>query len=731
MPTKETPRYLNQENYAAWKVTPQDFNPEDIGSLIKWAILAPNSHNTQPWAFDVKGNTIAISPDLNRGLGVSDPTLRQMYISIGAAVGNLKIAAHHFGYNTKETIVENPNGRVIKQVHLTGGYIPTQEDHDLFEAIPKRVSNRNPHTERELPQGIRESIAEVASLDGIDATLIEDRAKKERIGLLVFAGTRIVLSDPGFIGELSVWARPNNTREPDGMPGFGFGIPDFQSKFFPTIVRSGMLSASAAEQEKMQLSEKTAAIGIISTRDDSPEAWLNAGEAYEKIALKAESMGLATNVLAVLVETRDLHIDLQQLADTTYRPAIMFRVGYPEQAPHHAPRRPKRDVMMVGYGEERDVVAADKPRIFTLRNGLYELDDLRRELGKDVEVINDYANEFLTELIIRRNPQVDFRTPEGLRFLEEQVSRRANDYDGKWAYFPWEKKLTHIPNREEYLELLYICNFPNIDRQTQEELGRLRVNIAGLSVGGNIARALAMTGVTHIGIADFDTTSLSNNPRMNMGSVLHVGDWKSRQLIHELYEFNPYGDFTEYRMGVNEANIAEFVRSAGIIDDHIDSIAIKIRLREEAKKQGRLFLMATGLGWGGTFEMEQPGSQPFNGRVPEEVVDYLRKPPTDITKWVGNAAQIMGIDNMPASVLENFLAVIDKKTNTLSQLGPAGYTVAAAVAWQVYQIAKGNIGKMPPFFAISLEQPEVHDPEEDERARRVFRERVYGKTQLT
>ncbi len=51
-------------NYRAWRVEPRDFHaPAD---LIRWAVLAPSSHNTQPWLFEVKQDAILVRPDLSR-----------------------------------------------------------------------------------------------------------------------------------------------------------------------------------------------------------------------------------------------------------------------------------------------------------------------------------------------------------------------------------------------------------------------------------------------------------------------------------------------------------------------------------------------------------------------------------------------------------------------------------------------------------------------------------------
>jgi nitroreductase len=69
--------------------------------LIRYATLAPSGHNTQPWKFSIKENSIRIFPDFTRHLTVVDPDNRELYISLGCALENLVIAARYAGYDSE------------------------------------------------------------------------------------------------------------------------------------------------------------------------------------------------------------------------------------------------------------------------------------------------------------------------------------------------------------------------------------------------------------------------------------------------------------------------------------------------------------------------------------------------------------------------------------------------------------------------------------------------------
>ena len=76
----------------------------DFRQMIAHAVRAPSGHNTQPWLFTVGSDHITISPDPGRRLPVVDPDDRELFISLGCAAENLRIAANHYGYATTTAV---------------------------------------------------------------------------------------------------------------------------------------------------------------------------------------------------------------------------------------------------------------------------------------------------------------------------------------------------------------------------------------------------------------------------------------------------------------------------------------------------------------------------------------------------------------------------------------------------------------------------------------------------
>lgn len=58
--------------------------------MVRYATLAANGHNTQPWKFAVHQDAIEIHPDYGRHLPVVDPENRELWISLGCSLENLQ-----------------------------------------------------------------------------------------------------------------------------------------------------------------------------------------------------------------------------------------------------------------------------------------------------------------------------------------------------------------------------------------------------------------------------------------------------------------------------------------------------------------------------------------------------------------------------------------------------------------------------------------------------------------
>lgn len=115
----------------------------DIADVIRYATLAANSHNTQPWRFRVSRDAIEIGPDVSRRTPAVDPDDHHLFVSLGCAAANLAIAAAAAGYQGELAI----DGQTIRYDFVKG--VPHEDR--LLAAIVRRQSTRTAYDGRAVP----------------------------------------------------------------------------------------------------------------------------------------------------------------------------------------------------------------------------------------------------------------------------------------------------------------------------------------------------------------------------------------------------------------------------------------------------------------------------------------------------------------------------------------------------------------------------------------------------
>lgn len=100
---QEADRYAN---YAAGLRLPLQ-DDAGVGELIRYACLAPNSHNTQAWQFVMNGNRVDIRPDFSRRTPIVDPDDHHLYVSLGCALENLLLAAESRGLSGEVGLLDD------------------------------------------------------------------------------------------------------------------------------------------------------------------------------------------------------------------------------------------------------------------------------------------------------------------------------------------------------------------------------------------------------------------------------------------------------------------------------------------------------------------------------------------------------------------------------------------------------------------------------------------------
>lgn len=311
-------------------------NP-DMLDLIRYATLAANGHNTQPWRFRVSEGRVDILPDLTRRTPAVDPDDHHLFASLGCAAENLSLAASARGRPGEISFDPANDGAVT----FAFGGTATQAS-VLFDAIPNRQSTRAEYDGRPVSTADLGALAAAAAIPGVDLVLITDRAQINQVRELVLAGNSAQIADAAFMRELKSWLRfsPRQAIDTgDGLFSATTGNPTLPSWLGPLMIDMVFKADTENEKYARQIQSSAGIAVFVSARDDK-EHWVRAGRACQRFALQATALGMKHAFISQPVEVARLRPELAALVGLPgRRPDIVMRFGYGAALPFSA-RRP-------------------------------------------------------------------------------------------------------------------------------------------------------------------------------------------------------------------------------------------------------------------------------------------------------------------------------------------------------------------------------------------------------
>jgi nitroreductase len=340
-------------------------------ALVRAAILAANPHNTQPWLFRVADSKIDLYLDPKRYPGALDPYLREEHIGMGCALENLMLAAPANGYTATAKLFPAQlkaasayaGPELVASVALAPG--PKQQS-ELYSAIPRRHTNRNPYDVKSLPADFIEQIRQLAGgeTDVKVFVFITDK-DRDRIIDMISKANDIVYADPQVAQGSDQWVRTQWSdvqKFRDGLIWDEVGESELTAaslKFMPPWGRSfAFRHKLLGAMSYRDLLRSTPLFGVIAVRDRyDREQCLSAGRIWQRAHLLATARHVAGRPVNEAVELIDhqrlLNQQPQAMADLSalvgengWQPTFMFRLGYPVRQVSPSPRRPVNDVLL-------------------------------------------------------------------------------------------------------------------------------------------------------------------------------------------------------------------------------------------------------------------------------------------------------------------------------------------------------------------------------------------------
>ncbi len=336
-----------------WAPDPAAFRPADppaerLRALVAWAVLAPSTHNTQPWRFRLAAaDRLELRADRGRALPVVDPAQRALVISCGAALANLRLAAAALG----EALVVEPlpdpaDPDLLARIRACGPRTPAAEGAGWLAAMTARRTTRFAFAPEPVPASARAAaILAAAAEGGVSLHWVGDAGTRHAIARLVAEGDRIQMADHAFRTELAAWIRSRHAPGRDGISAAAFGMPDLLSFVGALAIRTFDMGEGQAARDQA-LAEGSPALAVLSTPGESRRDWLATGQAMQRALLALTSAGLAASFLNQPIEVPALRPRLAAAARLAGTPQLLLRIGRYDGPPlRPASRRPAEEVL--------------------------------------------------------------------------------------------------------------------------------------------------------------------------------------------------------------------------------------------------------------------------------------------------------------------------------------------------------------------------------------------------
>lgn len=331
-----------------WSILAEDFpangtTPEKWKFFLHYAVLAPSSHNSQPWLFHLRNNMLELYADRRRACRVVDPNDRELIMSCGCALFHLRCAMRHFGYSESVEIFPDQDPDLVARLSMD-----TQDEADveasiLFHAIPKRRTNRQPFSDEPLPGSLLVTLQRAAEAEGAWLRFLHDQETRYAAADLVAAGDRIQWANKAFRLELSKWVHSNRSASRDGVPGYAAGIDDLLSCTGPLVVRTFDMGEGQAARDH-EVATGSPVLTVLGTGDDKPRDWVAGGQALARVLLRARAGDVWASFLNQPIEVPELRTTLKTLAGHAGFPQAVLRLGFGENV-KPTPRREVEEVL--------------------------------------------------------------------------------------------------------------------------------------------------------------------------------------------------------------------------------------------------------------------------------------------------------------------------------------------------------------------------------------------------
>jgi hypothetical protein len=293
--------------------------------LVRYATLAPSSHNTQCWKFHIEDRAISILPDLSRRCPAVDPDDHHLFVSLGCAAENLIQAALANGLQADASFEGATDGAVRVELAPTKAFASP-----FFQSIPERQSTRAEYDGKPLSREELGMLEKAGTGYGVRVILLTEHAAMENVLEYVVQGNTAQMNDRAFVDELRAWIRFNGdeaVRTGDGLYAASSGNPSLPA-WLGCLLFPLFFTPKSENDKYAKHVRSSAGIAVFVADAEDKAHWVEVGRCYERFALQSAALGIRNAFLNQPVEVSALRPQFAAfLGVSGRRPDLVVRFG--------------------------------------------------------------------------------------------------------------------------------------------------------------------------------------------------------------------------------------------------------------------------------------------------------------------------------------------------------------------------------------------------------------------